>query len=154
MMHFSRSITQYRSHGRFHRKIRSFPRRLFSHSISSKSKNIALFRYFTCFSPICNALRAKVPHRNIYFHGFNSSSHRKVFSDPQQGHEYSRILRTIYVEIFQTWTSYQKNEVLNIVKGKKYTEVPTFLRLFRRPKMAEISNLSSHFTAIWVRIYG
>ena len=45
------------------------------------------------------------------------SSHHKVFSDPQIG---------IYVEIFQTWTSRQKNEVLNIVQAKKYPEVPTF----------------------------
>ena len=44
---FSRSITQYRSHGRFHREIRSFSRRLFSHSISSKSKKITLFRFLT-----------------------------------------------------------------------------------------------------------
>ena len=31
-----------------------------------------------------NGLRAKFPHRNIYFHGFNQSSPHKVFSDPQQ----------------------------------------------------------------------
>ena len=49
MMHFSRSITQYRSHGRFHREIRPFSRRLFSHSSSSKSKKIPLFRYLTRF---------------------------------------------------------------------------------------------------------
>ena len=49
MMHFSRSITQYRSYGRFHREIRAFSRRFFSHSISSKSKKIALFRYLTWF---------------------------------------------------------------------------------------------------------
>ena len=47
MMHFSRGITQYRSHGRFHREIRSFSRRLFSHLCSSKSKKIALFCYLT-----------------------------------------------------------------------------------------------------------
>ena len=43
---FSRRITRYRSHGRFHREI---TRGLFSHSSSSKSKKIALFRYFTWF---------------------------------------------------------------------------------------------------------
>ena len=47
MMHFSRSIAQYRSRGRFHREIRSFSRRLFSHLCSSKSKKIALFCYLT-----------------------------------------------------------------------------------------------------------
>ena len=61
----------------------------------------------------------------------------------------------IYFEIFQTWTSRQKNEVLNIVQAKKYPEVPTFWRLFHRPKMAEISNLLSHFSAMcdntWVK---
>ena len=36
------------------------------------------------------------------------------------------------------WTSRQQNEVLNIVQAKKYPEVPTFWRLFCRPKMAEI----------------
>ena len=76
-------------------------------------------------SPICNGLRAKFPHRNICFHGFNQSSHHRVFSDPQQGHEYSRFFG-IYVEIFQMWTSRQQNEVLNIVQAKKYPEVPTF----------------------------
>ena len=49
MMHFSRSITQYRSHGRFHSEIRSFSRRLFSHLCSSKSKKIVLFCYLTWF---------------------------------------------------------------------------------------------------------
>ena len=53
------------------------------------------------------------------------------------------------------WTSRQKNEVLNILQAKKYPEVPTFLGLFHRPKMAEISNLLSHFNAmcdnIWVK---
>ena len=44
---FSRSIMQYCSHGRFHHEIRSFSPRLFSHSISSKSKKIALFHYLT-----------------------------------------------------------------------------------------------------------
>ena len=77
-----------------------------------------------------------------------------MFSDPQQGHEYSRFFG-IYVEIFQMWTSRQQNEVLNIVQAKKYPEVPTFWRLFYRPKMAEISNLLSHFNAmchnIWVK---
>ena len=32
------------------------------------------FEYISLFdmiSPICNGLRAKFPHRNIYFHGFN-----------------------------------------------------------------------------------
>ena len=73
MMHFSRSITQYRSHGRFHREIGSFSRRLFSHSISSKSRKITFnISLFGMFFPIWNALRAKFPHRNIYFHGFNS----------------------------------------------------------------------------------
>ena len=42
-----RSITQYPSDGRFHREIRSFSRRLFSHLRSSKSKKIALFCYLT-----------------------------------------------------------------------------------------------------------
>lgn len=46
---FSRSITQYHSHGRFHHEIRSFSCRLFSHSISSKSKKITLFCYLTWF---------------------------------------------------------------------------------------------------------
>ena len=46
MMHFSRSITQYRSHGRFHREIRSFSRRLFSHLCSSKSKKVVLFFFY------------------------------------------------------------------------------------------------------------
>lgn len=31
-----------------------------------------------------------------------------------------------------------QNEVLNVVQAKKYPEVPTFWRLFYRPKMAEI----------------
>ena len=70
-----------------------------------------------------------------------------MFSDPQQGHEYSRFFG-IYVEIFEMWTSRQQNEVLNIVQAKKYPEVPTFWRLFCRPKMAEISNLLSHFNAM------
>ena len=39
-----------------------------------------------------------------------------------------------------------RNVVLNIVQAKKYPEVPTFWRLFYRPKkLAEISNLLSHF---------
>ena len=46
------------------------------------------------------------------------------------------------------WTSCQQNEVPNIAQAKKYPEVPTFWRLFYRPKMAEISNLLSHFNAI------
>ena len=70
-----------------------------------------------------------------------------MFSDPQQGHEYSRFFG-IYVEIFQMWTSRQENEVLNTVQAEKYPEVPTLCRLFCRPKMAEISNLLSHFYAI------
>ena len=153
MMHFSRSITQYRSrHGRFHRKIRSSSRRLFSHSISRKSTNIALFRYLTCFSPICNALRATFPQRNIYFRGFNSSSHQKEFSDPQQGHEYSRILR-IYVEIFQTWTSYQKNEVLNIVQGKKYQKYPHFEDFFVDERWLKF-RIFYHISTPWAGIYG
>ena len=49
MMHFSRSITQYSNQGRFHREIRSFSRRLFSHLCSSKSKKIALFCHLTWF---------------------------------------------------------------------------------------------------------
>ena len=53
MMHFSRSITQYRSHARFHRQIRSFSRRLFTHSILSKSKKI-IISLFDMISPICN----------------------------------------------------------------------------------------------------
>ena len=76
-------------------------------------------------SPICNGLRTKFPHRNIYFHDFKKSSQHKVFSDPQQGHEYSRFFG-IYVEIFEMWTSRQQNEDLNIVQAKKYPEVPTF----------------------------
>ena len=47
MMHFSRSIMHYRSHGRFHGEIRSFSCWLFSHLCSSKSKKIALFCYLT-----------------------------------------------------------------------------------------------------------
>ena len=153
MMHFSRSITQYRSrHSRFHRKIRSPSRRRFSHSISRKSTNIALFSYLTCFSPICNALRATFPQRNIYFRGFNSSSHQKAFSDPQQGHEYSRILR-IYVEIFQTWTSYQKNEVLNIVQGKKYQKYPHFEDFFVDERWLKF-RIFYHISTPWVGIYG
>ena len=70
-----------------------------------------------------------------------------MFSDPQPGHEYSRFFG-IYVEILQMWTSRQQNEVLNIVQAKKYPEVPTFWTLFCRPKMAEISNLLSHFNAM------
>ena len=46
------------------------------------------------------------------------------------------------------WTSRQQNEVLNIVQAKKYPEVPTFWRLFYRPKKAEISYLLSHFSAM------
>ena len=70
-------------------------------------------------SPICNGLRAKFPHRNIYFHGFNQSSHHKVFSDPQQGHEYSRFFG-IYVEIFQMQTSRQQNHLHIKIKITKY----------------------------------
>ena len=77
-----------------------------------------------------------------------------MFSDPKPRHEYSRFFG-IYVEIFQMWTSRQQNEVLNIVQAKKYPEVPTFWRLFYRPKMAEISNLLSHFNVMcdntWVK---
>ena len=73
-----------------------------------------------------------------------------MFSDPKPRHEYSRFFG-IYVEIFQMWTSRQQNEVLNIVQAKKYPEVPTFWRLFCRPKMAEISNLLSHFNAMCLR---
>ena len=47
MVHFSRGITQYRSHGRSHREIRSFSRRFSSPLCSSKSKKIALFCYLT-----------------------------------------------------------------------------------------------------------
>ena len=75
--------------------------------------------------PIGNGLRAKFPYRNIYFHCFTSSSHHKVFSDPQQGQEYSRFFG-LYVEVFQMGTSCQQNEVLNIVQAKSYPEVPTF----------------------------
>ena len=70
-----------------------------------------------------------------------------MFSDPQPGHEYSRFFG-ICVEILQMWTSRQQNEVLDIVQAKKYPEVPTLWRLFCRPKMAEISNLLSHFNAM------
>ena len=80
---------------------------------------------FDMMSPIDNGLRAKFPYRNIYFHCFTWSSHHKAFSDPQQGHEYSRFFG-LYVEVFQMWTSRRQIEVLNIVQAKKYPEVPTF----------------------------
>ena len=46
------------------------------------------------------------------------------------------------------WTSGQQNEILNIVQAKKYPEVPNY-----QPKMAELSNLLSHFKCdnIWVK---
>ena len=67
----------------------------------------------------------------------------RKFVNVQQGHEYSKFFG-LYVKVFQMWTSRQQNEVLNIVQTKKYPEVPTFLRVFYRTKMAEISYLRSH----------
>ena len=76
-------------------------------------------------SPICNGLRAKFPHRNIYFMVSISLPITKCSLDLQQGQEYSRFFG-IYAEIFQMWTLRQQNEILNIVQAKKYPEVPTF----------------------------
>ena len=146
MIHFSRSITQYPSHGRFHREIRLFSCRLFSHSSSNKSTKIALFCYLTWFLWFAMAweqsfmvsislciMKCLVTHNKVM--------NIQAFSD-------------YMLKIFQMWTSRQQNEVMNIVQAKKYPEVPTFWRLFYRPKMTEISYLLSHFSTkcdnIWV----
>ena len=85
-------------------------------SVLVKVRKLHYFVIWHMISLICNGLRAKFPHRNIYFHCFTWSSHHKVFSDPQPGHEYSRIFG-LYVEVFQMWTSFQQNEVLDIVQA-------------------------------------
>ena len=125
MMHFSRSITQYRNHGRLHGEIRPFSRRIFSHLCSSKRKKIALFCYLTGFLRFAMAQERNIHIETFIFIVSAQSSYHKVFSDPQQGHEYSRFFG-LYVEVFQMWTSRQQIEVLNIVQAKKYPEVPTF----------------------------
>ena len=48
MMHLSRGITQYRSNEKLRRQNDLISWWIFSHSSSSKSKEIALFRYLTC----------------------------------------------------------------------------------------------------------
>ena len=136
-MHFSRSIVQYRSRGRFYREIGSFSRRLFSHLCSSKSKKI---HYFVIWHDFSNLQWLRISSFHLVFLSLS-------VSDPQQGHEYSRFFG-LYVDVFQMWTSRQQIEVLNIVHVKKYPEVPIFWRLFYRAKTAEISYLLLHFSAM------
>ena len=127
MMHFSTSITQYRNHCRFHREIRSFSRWLFSHSISSKSKKIALFCYLTWFLRFAICL------------------HIETF------------IFMVSISLSITECSVTYNKVMNVQDFSEYmlksSKCGPFWRLFYWPKMAEISNLLSHFNAMCDNIW-
>ena len=144
-MHFSRSITQYGSHGRFHREIRPFSRRLFS-LCSSKSTKIVLFCYLKWFLRFAMAqgrsfrietfkiivalilrITKWVTHNKVMnFHDFLDYMMKSSKCGP-------------HASKLKSWILYRLRST------QKY---PHFEDFFYRPKMAEILYLLSHLNAM------